>query len=277
MTDEESTPFLITPPPGIAPAKAAPVEAEPVVAPPVDFISLPPGVSDSATVKLTHSRVGEVPHVAVPSGAPAPIRTPGLAPVVVPGLPTPATADPAAAPVLAPAPTPALVTPAVAPDTSAPATTPTAVQPPAVQPPAVQAPAVLAPAVQAVAAQPTAVQPPAPPTPPSAYWKLALPHGQQAATVTGTLYVGRNPSAAPSHAHAALLAVVDPAKSVSKTHALLEADATDLWVSDLDSTNGVFITTPSGDERQVFPGERASVPAGGTLELGEYVIHVSRA
>ncbi|WP_229671342.1 FHA domain-containing protein [Salinibacterium xinjiangense] len=68
----------------------------------------------------------------------------------------------------------------------------------------------------------------------------------------------------------------DPAKSVSKTHAMLEVDADGLWVLDLDSTNGVWVVPAGEGAIEVEPGQRVAVPAGADLELGDLVIQVER-
>ncbi|CAN5369488.1 hypothetical protein BH09ACT5_BH09ACT5_16360 [soil metagenome] len=92
--------------------------------------------------------------------------------------------------------------------------------------------------------------------------------------VEGLLYLGRNPVAGAAHPGAPVLAIVDSTKSVSKTHALLEVEGGTLWVHDLDSTNGVWVIGLDGEPREVLPGERAEVPAGGSVELGEFTIPV---
>lgn len=104
-------------------------------------------------------------------------------------------------------------------------------------------------------------------------WRLALPDGQSV-VVTTPIFIGRNPSRTKDDVDGALLPVTDDTKSVSKTHALIEPDENGLWVTDLDSTNGVFITSPTTDDIQVEPGERTLVPAGSDIELGEFVIQV---
>ena len=71
-----------------------------------------------------------------------------------------------------------------------------------------------------------------------------------------------------------MLAVGDGAKSVSKTHAMLEVESGQLFVSDLDSTNGVWIVPEGEDAIEVKPGERTNVPAGSDLELGDFVIQI---
>ena len=111
----------------------------------------------------------------------------------------------------------------------------------------------------------------------SLQWRLVLPDGVGAKAVDGALFLGRNPARTAERPDAELLTLIDPAKSLSKTHALLEVDSGVLWVHDLDSTNGVFIVQANGDAVEVEPGTRASVPAGSELEFGDYVIRVERS
>ncbi|MBC7631902.1 FHA domain-containing protein [Aeromicrobium sp.] len=104
-------------------------------------------------------------------------------------------------------------------------------------------------------------------------WRLVI-EGREPVAVEGPLYLGRHPVAAADHPQARVLAVEDAAKSVSKTHALLEVDADGLWVHDLDSTNGVWVVPAGEDATEVTPGQRVAVPAGADLELGDLVIQV---
>ena len=104
-------------------------------------------------------------------------------------------------------------------------------------------------------------------------WRLLIP-GQGSVPVEGVLYLGRNPVAGAGHPGAHVLSVDDSAKSVSKTHAMLEVDAGALWVHDLDSTNGVWVVPQGEDAIEVLPGERVLVPAGSDLELGDLVVQV---
>ncbi|MBK4346251.1 FHA domain-containing protein [Lacisediminihabitans sp. G11-30] len=108
-------------------------------------------------------------------------------------------------------------------------------------------------------------------------WRIILPRGGQVVPLAGALYIGRNPVRTADRPDAELVAVDDPAKSLSKTHALLEVDDDVLYVHDLDSTNGVYIVQPDASVVDVEPGRRAAVAAGAELELGEYVVRVERA
>jgi hypothetical protein len=108
-------------------------------------------------------------------------------------------------------------------------------------------------------------------------WRLVLPGGEAAVTVDGPLFLGRNPTAAKDQAGARVLPISDPAKSISKTHAVLELDGGQLWVRDLDSTNGVWVVPAGGEPIAVAPGTRVVVPAGADLELGDFVIQVEHS
>lgn len=111
--------------------------------------------------------------------------------------------------------------------------------------------------------------------PQAATWRLTLADGQSL-TVASALFIGRNPSRTAHDSEGDLLPVDDQTKTVSKTHAFIEVDAAGLWVTDLDSTNGVFVALPDDDGVQAEPGERVAVPAGGDIVLGEFVIQVER-
>jgi hypothetical protein len=104
-------------------------------------------------------------------------------------------------------------------------------------------------------------------------WRLLIA-GHDPVPVEGTLFLGRHPVATAGHPGAHVLAVDDEAKSVSKTHAMLELDADGLWVHDLESTNGVWVVPAGQDAIEVVPGERVPVPPGADLELGDLVIRV---
>lgn len=215
MATGETNPFLIVPPPGIVPesAREKPGSAEPPPANPDDFISLPPGIVDSATFRIEAQR----PTRAVEQSTDDIVFFPAA-----PGMPP--------------------VKPA---QTAWPSQTPEPVE--------------------------ETILPDAP----SAGWLLRLPGGATV-TIDSAVFIGRDPSRTPERPTAELLAVVDPARTVSKTHALLEIDEAGLWAHDLQSTNGVFITEPGGAEVEMVPGSRTLLPPGADLELGDYVIRVQR-
>ena len=107
-------------------------------------------------------------------------------------------------------------------------------------------------------------------------WRLVLPTGQSVPIAT-VVIIGRDPIANAAWPGATLVPALDPAKSLSKTHALLEIDAGSLWVHDLASTNGVFVAAHGVDVVKVEPGTRVVVPDGAELEFGEFIVTVLRA
>jgi hypothetical protein len=86
--------------------------------------------------------------------------------------------------------------------------------------------------------------------------------------VAGPTLAGRDPQAADGGW--TLLALDDPRRSVSKTHAELGVDHGGLWVTDRGSTNGTVVSVPGAPPRVVEPGARVRVPAGASIHLGEY-------
>lgn len=108
-------------------------------------------------------------------------------------------------------------------------------------------------------------------------WRLTLPHGEQV-LVEQTILLGRDPAHNARWPGAALLPVIDSAKTVSKTHAALElTPGGQLVVHDLDSTNGVYLGYGNEDEMTVEPGEPALVEPGASLSLGEFTVAVERS
>lgn len=107
-------------------------------------------------------------------------------------------------------------------------------------------------------------------------WRLTLPGGEQV-LVEQTILVGRDPAHSAQWSGAALLAVTDSAKTVSKTHAVLElTPGGQMVVHDLDSTNGVYLGYNDDDEVTVEPGEPVLVEPGASLSLGEFTVAVER-
>jgi len=227
VSADEDNPLLITPPPGLVPpARTAPVAA---AAPeePEEFITLPPGIADSATHRVANARIVPPPVT--------PVATSGVASGVDSGNEI----------VFFP------VTPG--------------------------APVVMPPAAAATPSEPTAlVEETRVSSPRQTMWSVVLPTGQSV-PIASAVIIGRDPVANTSWPAATLLPALDPAKSLSKTHALLQIDGDVLWVHDLDSTNGVFVAAPGVDVVQVDPGTRVMVPDGAEVELGEFIVTVVRA
>lgn len=106
-------------------------------------------------------------------------------------------------------------------------------------------------------------------------WRLVLPDGQHY-IVDGVVLIGRDAAPRAKWPDAKLLSVQDTTKSVSKTHAVIEADSDGLWVTDLKSTNGVVVTGGDGQELDGDDGQRLPVKSGSDIYLGDYVIQVEK-
>ena len=104
-------------------------------------------------------------------------------------------------------------------------------------------------------------------------WRLRLADGQSI-EATGSLVLGRDPAQVDVRPHATRVPVNDDAKSVSKTHAIIDVEGSQLFVTDLHSTNGVIVTDPDGTQTDLPPGGRAVLNAGSRVLLGEFVIDV---
>lgn len=109
----------------------------------------------------------------------------------------------------------------------------------------------------------------------SGVWHLVLPDDSRHPVVTQVL-VGRGAAPDARWPGASLLSVDDSTSSVSKTHAVFEKDADGLWVSDLQSRNGIFVEQPDGSEIDVPASQRTRVDAGADVVLGDFVIHIER-
>lgn len=95
-------------------------------------------------------------------------------------------------------------------------------------------------------------------------------------TVSGPGLIGRRPQAGPAERVAHLVAVDDPGRSLSRTHAAFGIDGADLWVEDRGSANGTVVVGADGAITRVFPGKRVPVPEDGRIEVGERTVMVQR-
>jgi pSer/pThr/pTyr-binding forkhead associated (FHA) protein len=111
---------------------------------------------------------------------------------------------------------------------------------------------------------------------PVGVWRLRGEGGLEVALQRSVL-LGRDPATDPSRAGAASVALVDPARTVSKTHALVEVVDDRVLVTDLHSTNGTRLLDAHGNASELVPGEPAEAPSGATLLLGEFALRVDRA
>ena len=97
----------------------------------------------------------------------------------------------------------------------------------------------------------------------------------ESVSVGGTGLIGRNPMAEPGEYVDTLIAIVDPGRSVSKTHLEFGQDGPFFWVSDRYSGNGSVVREPDREPRRCEPGKRYRVSRGARVEIGEQFFIVS--
>lgn len=97
----------------------------------------------------------------------------------------------------------------------------------------------------------------------------------ESVSVGGTGLIGRNPMAEPGEYFDTLIAIVDPGRSVSKTHLEFGQDGPFFWVSDRYSGNGSLVREPDREPRRCEPGKRYRVSRGARVEIGEQFFIVS--
>ena len=93
-------------------------------------------------------------------------------------------------------------------------------------------------------------------------------------TITARAVIGRNPVAAGEWVGALAVALDDPAKSVSKTHAAVVVTPTGSTVVDLDSTNGTVVVRLDGVEQALTPKAPVPVQAGELILVGSRTLKV---
>ena len=94
-------------------------------------------------------------------------------------------------------------------------------------------------------------------------------------TVSGTGLIGRNPLAEPGEYFDSLVSIVDPGKSVSKTHLEFGQDGGQFWISDRYSANGTVVREPDRPARRAEAGKRYRVVRGTRVDTGEQFFIVS--
>lgn len=94
-------------------------------------------------------------------------------------------------------------------------------------------------------------------------------------TVYGNGLVGRNPKPEPAEYFDHLVRVLDPSRSVSKTHLEFGQEAGAFWIKDRFSGNGSTIREPEGDPVRCQPDRRYRIVRGTRVEIGEQFFIVS--
>jgi hypothetical protein len=122
---------------------------------------------------------------------------------------------------------------------------------------------------------PPAFQPQAPVPSVEPSFRLVGADGTEFPLATRSV-LGRNPVADPAHPGATPVAVTDPTRTVSKTHALLEVRHGRVVVTDLHSTNGVAVEAGGGEITVLDAGAPADVEPGSVLRLGDLALTLRR-
>ncbi|MEO6944935.1 MAG: FHA domain-containing protein [Lacisediminihabitans sp.] len=94
-------------------------------------------------------------------------------------------------------------------------------------------------------------------------------------TVYGNGLIGRNPKPEPSEYFDHLVRVLDPSRSVSKTHLEFGQEAGAFWIKDRFSGNGSTVREPEGDPVRCLADRRYRVVRGTRVEIGEQFFIVS--
>jgi hypothetical protein len=116
----------------------------------------------------------------------------------------------------------------------------------------------------------------APASAPAPGWRL-IGDGSVELVIAGPTLLGRAPDVAASPVTGAQpVAVNDPARTVSKTHAFAEPGDGALLVTDLRSTNGVRVERTGAAPIEVPRGSTIAVAEGQLLVLGEFRLLVTR-
>lgn len=269
-------------PRGAAPALVGTAAPEPV-APPEPVV--PPAPEPAPLPGWASLLTGS----SVPATSGPAARSTGASAVAVPGQPvaqpaeTPAEEPPSVPPARPEA--PAVPAPAVA---SAPPARPEIPVAPA--PPVASAPPVAEPPVAAPDPRPAPPLPPLAPPPrldPDVESTRLVPRSTtgvrfvlqfstgESYTVVGSGLIGRNPRSEPGEVVDHLVTIVDPGRSVSKTHLEFGQDSGVFFVSDRHSGNGTIIREPGAEPRYADPGKRYRVVRGTRVDLGEQFVVIS--
>jgi uncharacterized RDD family membrane protein YckC len=93
-------------------------------------------------------------------------------------------------------------------------------------------------------------------------------------TVERTALVGRNPAA---DVAVQLVRVVDPGRSVSKTHLQIGVEPGGVWIADRGSTNGTVVTLPDGGQVVCGVDQQVRLRVGSTVTFGDCSLRLVRA
>lgn len=97
----------------------------------------------------------------------------------------------------------------------------------------------------------------------------------ESVTTTGSGLVGRNPLPEPGEYFEQLVRIVDPTRSVSKTHLEFGQEDGTFWLSDRYSGNGTIVREPDARPMRCEPGKRYRIARGTRVDIGEQFFVVS--
>lgn len=102
-------------------------------------------------------------------------------------------------------------------------------------------------------------------------WAMELPDGRTI-EIRETTVVGRNPSPPADAPGAVTVSLADHTKSVSKTHAMVQARDGLVWITDLHSTNGTVLTNPAGESLATHAGNPTPAGEGWQIAFGDFSV-----
>ncbi|MBX3103439.1 MAG: zinc ribbon domain-containing protein [Microbacteriaceae bacterium] len=94
-------------------------------------------------------------------------------------------------------------------------------------------------------------------------------------TVFGTGLIGRNPRAEPSEYVDRIIQILDPGRSVSKTHVEYGEENGRFWIKDRFSGNGTVIRSPEAKPVRCRPDHRYFLERGSRVDIGEQFFVIS--
>jgi predicted component of type VI protein secretion system len=93
--------------------------------------------------------------------------------------------------------------------------------------------------------------------------------------VSGSGLLGRRPIAQPGERFDYMVTLVDPERSVSKTHIEFGIEGGEFWICDRYSANGTLLRFSEGPARLCEPGRRYRVARGSRVEIGDQFFDVN--
>lgn len=103
-------------------------------------------------------------------------------------------------------------------------------------------------------------------------WVFETDAGQRVPLTAAVVLLGRNPSSVAEYPNAQLVTVRDAGRTISKTHARIELVDDEWTITDLHSTNGVYLVDADGDEIELESGMAANI--GSRFVLGEVAARI---